>query len=203
MEKQPLVQSLPPAVGETEAGPPRPRPPSRRQRIGIVVGSLGVAYGAMLAAWLLLSVLQPPIYQHYVYLSVGLIALVWSLAAIVSVSVSLTGLFLSGMLSRWFRWPAVTLNIPLVLVALLSLGLSDYSLYTYEAGIDRYSVAAQVCGGPPVLAGSTFGGTNVIVPASSEYDRLKYSTLDLDIFGNYTYFCSLADAEVHGYFPQH
>jgi len=138
-------------------------------------------------------------YEHETYLHLGLIALAWSLLALVSVAVSITSLLLAfNQLQRWLRWITAALNVIVVIALVGGLQISISSLQDYAAGFAAYEAAARVCGHPPVLASAGSGG-DILIPGDSDYERLKYSTQDPLLLGTPTYFCTAADAEAQGY----
>lgn len=151
----------------------------------------GIAYVSFAAGWAVLALLATPEYEHVRYLELGLVGLGWSLIAIACVYVSLT----SKSTARWLR---VALSFPVALVAIVVLPLSTVSLVDYYAGIAAYQREVQVCGHPPVLAWGGWGA-HITLPSDPDYDRLKYSTRDHLLLGNAVYFCTVADAEAHGF----
>jgi hypothetical protein len=168
-------------------------------RAWIPLISIGVAYVGFLAGVGALALVSTPEYQHVSYLKVGLIALAWSLLALVSIAVSGTSLILTfKQLPLWLRLIVATANVPVLIASAGLLLVSVYYLQTYRAGLAAYETAVHVCGHPPVLASAGWGG-DVLNPNDSDYERLKYSTEDPSILGTYTYFCTLADAEARGY----
>jgi hypothetical protein len=161
--------------------------------------SIGLAYVGFVAGLAVMFLLSTPEYEHATYLHVGLIALAWSLLALVSVAVSTTSLLLAlDQLRRWLRWITVALNVLVAIALAGALLLSVSSLHDYSAGFAAYETAVQVCGHPPVLASAGWGG-DILLPSDSDYERLKYSTEDHLLLGTPKYFCTAADAEAHGY----
>jgi hypothetical protein len=161
--------------------------------------SIGLAYVAFVAGLGIMSLLSTPEYEHATYLHFGIVALAWSLLAAVCAAVSTTSLLLVfNQLRRWLRWMTVALNVPVVIALAGGVGLSISSLQDYTAGFAAYETADHVCGHPPVLASAGWGG-DILIPTDSDYERLKYSTQDHLLLGTPTYFCTVADAEAHGY----
>lgn len=162
------------------------RPLGRR---GLITA--GIAYAGFAGGWAILAILSTPEYEHFSYLELGLVGLGWSVLAIFCTTLSLT--------SRDGRqWSRLILNVPVVVVAFGVVPLSILSLRNYYVGIAAYQKEVQVCGQPPVLAWGGWGA-HITLPSDSDYDRLKYSTLDPSLLGSPVYFCTAADAEAHGY----
>lgn len=169
------------------------------RRTWIPLVSIGLAYAGFVAGLGAMSLLSTPEYEHATYLHVGLIALGWSLLALVSVAASMTSLLLGfNQLRRRLRWMTVALNAVVVIALALGLQLSVSTLQDYTAGFAAYKTAVNICGHPPVLASAGWGG-DILLPSDSDYERLKYSTQDPLLLGTPTYFCTEADAEAHGY----
>jgi hypothetical protein len=161
--------------------------------------SIGLAYAGFVVGLGVMTLLGTPEYEHVTYLHLGLIALAWSLLALVSVAVSITSLMLAfKQLRRWLRWITAALNVIVVIALVGGLQLSISSLQDYKAGFAAYDAAVRVCGHPPVLA-SAGGGGDILIPGDSDYQRLKYSTQDPLLLGTPKYFCTAADAEAQGY----
>jgi hypothetical protein len=170
---------------------------TRRKWIPLV--SIGLAYAGLVVGLGVMTLLGTPEYEHATYLHLGLIALAWSLLALVSVAVSITSLVLAfNQLRRWLRWITAALNVIVVIALVGGLPLSLSSLQDYTAGFAAYDAAVRVCGHPPVLASAGRGG-DILIPGDSDYERLKYSTQDPLLLGTPTYFCTAADAEAQGY----
>jgi hypothetical protein len=171
--------------------------PTRRRWIPLV--TIGLAYAGFVAGFAVMSLLSTPEYEHVTYLHLGLIALAWSLLALVCVAVSITSLLLVfNQLRRSLRWMTVALNVVVVIASAGGLQLSVSSLQDYTAGFAAFETAVHVCGHPPVLASAGWGG-DILLPSDSDYERLKYATQDPLLLGTPTYFCTAADAEAHGY----
>lgn len=171
-------------------------PTTRAWRIAL--GSLAVAYVSFPACLWLASQLLPAEYQHSNDLLIGGIAITWSLVALGSYVLSTNGF------RRVFAGRArpnlilLLLNVPILLGLAIGLLVGGVSLYMYWAGIAAYDKSFRDCGHPPLLASHGWGDDDVIGPKDSEYERLKYSTQDLTLSSD-TYFCTLSDAEAHGY----
>jgi len=161
--------------------------------------SVGLAYLGFAAGLGVISLIGTPEYEHATDLHLGIVTLAWSLVAIASVAVSTISLLLvSNQVGRSLRWITVALNVPVVIALGWSLQLSISNLQDYTAGFAAYETAVHVCGNRPVLAGAGWGG-DILLPGDPDYERLKYSTRDHLLLGTPTYFCTLADAEAHGY----
>jgi hypothetical protein len=170
---------------------------ARKRWIPLV--SISLAYVGFVAGWGIMSLLSTPEYEHATYLHLGLIALAWSLLAVVCVAVSATALVLVfDQLHRWLRWMTAALDVLVVIGLAGGLQLSITSLQDYSSGFAAYEAAANLCGHPPVLASTGWGG-DILIPNDPDYQRLKYSTKDPLLLGAPTYFCTVADAEAHGY----
>ena len=170
---------------------------TRRKWIPLL--SIGLAYAGFVVGLGVMTLLSTPEYEHATDLHLGLIALAWSLLALVSVAMSITSLVLAfNQLGRWLRWITAALNVIVVIALVGGLQLSVSSLQDYTAGFAAFESAVHVCGHPPVLASDGWGG-DILIPGDSDYERLKYSTQDPLLLGTPTYFCTAADAESHGY----
>lgn len=164
----------------------------------IAVGSIALAYASFPACLWLTSQRLPPEYQHSNDLVIGVIAIAWSLVALVSFAVS-TNRFHHVFSQRVGpNLIVLLLNVPLLLGVVVCLLVGGVSLYMYWSGIAAYDAALRDCGHPPLLASHGWGDDDVIGPNDSEYERLRYSTHDLTLSSD-TYFCTLSDAEAHGY----
>jgi hypothetical protein len=171
--------------------------PARGKWIPLV--SIGVAYAGFVAGLWVMALLSTPEYEHASYLHDGLVWLAWSLLALLTSAVSVASLRRSSaQLPRSLRRMTAALNIVVVIVLVGALPFSIWSLADYRAGIAAYDAAVQRCGHPPVLASAGYWG-DVLLPTDSDYERLKYSTVDPLLLGAPIYFCTLADAEAHGY----
>jgi hypothetical protein len=158
-----------------------------------------VAYVGFLLGVGAISLVTPPEYEHASRLHWGLIVLAWSLLALISITVSTTSLALTyKQLRRWVRWMTLALNLPVAITLAAGLQSSILSLEDYAAGLTAYQTAVRVCGQPPVLASAGWGG-DVLLPSDSDYRRLRYSPADHSLLGTPVYYCTLADAEAHGY----
>jgi hypothetical protein len=172
---------------------------SANRRRWIPLTSIGLAYVGFVAGLGLILFISTPEYEHATQLHLGLIALAWSLLALVSVAVSTTSLLLVfKQLRPCLGWMTVALNVVVVIAIGGGLQLSISSLQNYTAGFAAYETAVQICGHAPVLASAAWGG-DILLPSDSDYDRLKYSTQDHLLLGTPKYFCTLADAGAHGY----
>ncbi len=170
---------------------------TRRKWIPLV--SIGLAYAGFVVGLGVMTLLSTPEYEHTSYLHLGLIALAWSVLALVSVAVSITSFVLAfNQFRRWLRWITAALNVIVVIALIGGFRISISSLQEYTAGFAAYEAAVRVCGHPPVLASAGWGG-DILIPGDSDYERLKYSTQDPLLLGTPTYFCTTADAEARGY----
>ncbi len=168
-------------------------------RTWIPLLSIAVAYVGFLVGVVVTSFVRPPEYEHVSDLHFGLIALAWSLLALVFVTISTTSLLMTfGQLRRWLRWITVALNVIAVTALAAGLQLSISSLEDYTGGLAAYRSVVRACGHPPVLASAGWGG-DVLLPSDSDYERLKYSPADHFLLGTPVYYCTLADAEADGY----
>jgi hypothetical protein len=160
---------------------------------------VGMPYAGFVVAVGAVVVLTTPEYEHATYLHLGVIWLLWSVVAVVSVAVGI-----NRFGRRWrqlrgrIRWMFVALSAPVVFAALLMLPFSISCLLTYNAGFVAYDAAFRACGGPPDLAWGGWGA-HITLPTDSDYDRLKYSTKDPLLLGQPVYFCTASDAEAQGY----
>jgi len=168
-------------------------------RAWIPLLGIGVAYVGFLVGVGIIALVTPKEYEHASGLHWGLIVLAWGLLALVSIAVSIGSLALTyKQLRRWVRWMTVALSVPVAITVAAGLQLSISSLEDYTAGLTAYQTAVRVCGQPPVLASAGWGG-DVLLPSDSDYQRLQYSPADHTLLGTPVYYCTLADAEAHGY----
>src|ERR1700680_1620618 len=125
------------------------------RRAWIPLLSIGVACVGLLLLLFGTPLLQPH-YAYVWYLESGLIALAWSVLALVSIVVSIASLLL--LLTRrqvrlWMSGIVVVLNVAVAIAPANILPWSLGSINTYRMGLAGYQKAAQACGHPPVLAG--------------------------------------------------
>jgi hypothetical protein len=161
--------------------------------------TIGVVYAGVVVGLMVMALVGTPEYEHVNDLHVGVTWLAWSVLAIAGLAVSVTSLRRSAAaLPNAFQWMAVALQAVVVIMLALAVPLSILSLVAYIRGFAVYDSEVARCGHPPVLASPGWGG-DVLLPTDSEYERLKYAPVDPLLLGPTTYFCTLADAEAHGY----
>ncbi|MDQ6713946.1 MAG: hypothetical protein M3Z28_12265 [Candidatus Dormibacteraeota bacterium] len=161
--------------------------------------SIGVAYVGFLLAVLLIAVVNPGQYEHIWDLQFGLIALGWSVLALASIVASIGSLFVTRRhVRRWIGGVVIALNVAATLALAYILPWSIGSIDTYSRGLAAYQQEIQRCGQRPVLASKGWGG-DVLLPNDADYERLKYAPSDHFLLVDEVYFCTLADAEAHGY----
>jgi hypothetical protein len=169
------------------------------RRAWIPLLSIGVAYVGFLVALLVDRLAAPAEYEHGWDLQFGLIALAWSVLALASIVVSITSLLLTRrQVRRLMRGTVVGLNVVVAVATAYVLPWALGSIDTYRSGLTAYQKEVQVCGQPPVIAIAGWGG-DILLPKDSDYERLKYSPGDHYLLGTPVYFCTLADAQAHGY----
>ncbi len=161
--------------------------------------SAGVAYAGIVIVLEVAGLFSTPEYEHVNDLHVGLIGGAWSLLALGSLAVSIISLRrLTVPLPPLLPWAALLLQGVIVMMLVVAVPLSILYLVAYIRGFAAYDAEVRRCGQPPVLASSGWGG-DVLLPTDSEYQRLKYTPVEPLLIGPTTYFCTLSDAEAHGY----
>jgi len=167
-----------------------------RRRAATPLIGVGVVYAGFLAAFLSIPWNDP--------LSLGLVFLAWALLALAVLGLILTSLvFVFNELRVWLRIATIALTVPVVLVAPYAVLFGIWSLQDHSASYAAYDTAEQLCGGPPVIGDTSWGG-GYVLPNTHDYSQRRYTSRDrFLVLGPATvYYCTEAEAKAHGLKPE-